>query len=213
MCYYCPTQQHTIDNLLDHYFRNHANDKLKLRKRDLDSEDGTVKYIAVHFGINVKDFKDRIEKGQTYNINFETTTIQFKRKHSDKTIPDDQSSKRQLLDNTDNTENEKQETKFQADGKDIETFKSALEVLKTHGNSDNFMAVLTLLSNGTLHPSNIALHLLLDIGNLLSQASFTQVRYSKTTLDFWAIVHRLFKGKATRFFRGTIPALPNGEGN
>ena len=91
------------------------------------------------------------------------------------------------------------------EAKDIETFKSAYEVLKTIGREEDFMSVLSSLSNGTLHPSNIALHLMFDIGNL-SQVSFRQVRYNKTSLDFWAIVHRLFKGKATRFFRGSMLA-------
>ena len=92
------------------------------------------------------------------------------------------------------------------DIKDIDTFKNAYEVLKMDGRGEDFMAVLSSLSNGTLHPSNIALHLLLDIGNLLSQVSCRHIRYNKTSLDFWAIVHGLFKGKATRFFRGSMPA-------
>ena len=85
-----------------------------------------------------------------------------------------------------------------------EVFRNALEVIESHGRGDDFKSLLIALADGTLDPTNIALHLLLDIGNVLSKACLTEVRYNKTTLDFWSLVHKLFKRKATRFFRGPM---------
>ena len=39
---------------------------------------------------------------------------------------------------------------------------------------------------------NIALNLLLDLAQYLNQTSNGLMRYSKTTLDFWTIVQKLF---------------------
>ena len=50
--------------------------------------------------------------------------------------------------------------------------------------------------------NNIALNLLLDLRQYLNQQSSTQMRYSQTSLDFWLVVKKLFKGKGVRFFTG-----------
>ena len=92
-------------------------------------------------------------------------------------------------------------------------FRRALHVVEQTGRGKNSVSVLEALANGTLDPHNIAFHLLLDIENLLSSESLYHVRYTiTTTLDFWS--QKMFRGKATRFFRGTMSAdADETEGN
>ena len=80
----------------------------------------------------------------------------------------------------------------------------AIKVFEDVGRGEDFLSVLRASANGTLVPQNIAVHLLLDIGHMLSQESLQNIRYNSTTLDFWTLVYKMFRGKATRFFRGTM---------
>ena len=63
-------------------------------------------------------------------------------------------------------------------------------------------SVIKCLASGKLSMNNIALNLLLDLGQYLNQQSSTQMRYSQTSLDFWVVVQKHFKGKEVRFFTG-----------
>ena len=50
---------------------------------------------------------------------------------------------------------------------------------------------------------NIALHLLLDVGQFLRQQTVHAFRYKEVTKDFWTLVQKLFNGKGVRFFSGS----------
>ena len=59
-----------------------------------------------------------------------------------------------------------------------------------------------MLQSGKLDVKNMALHLLLDVGQFLNANAPSRMRYSKTSLDYWLVIQKLFKGKGVRFFRG-----------
>ena len=66
---------------------------------------------------------------------------------------------------------------------------------------DDFYNLLAAIADGYLE-DNIALHLMLDIGQFYSYDSIHSMRYSETSLTFWATVQKNFKGKCVNFFRG-----------
>ena len=74
--------------------------------------------------------------------------------------------------------------------------------LKETNRENDFVSVIKCLASGKLSMNNIALSLLLDLGQYLNQQSSTQMRYSQTSLDFWVVVQKLFKCKGVRFFTG-----------
>lgn len=64
----------------------------------------------------------------------------------------------------------------------------------------DFLCVLKCISDKSLI-DNIALHLLLDVGNFYSKNSIQGLRYSEETIAVWVTVNKLFKGKGINFFR------------
>ena len=76
-----------------------------------------------------------------------------------------------------------------------------INVLKEMQRYDDFVTVMKCIRERIL-TENIALHLLLDIGNFYSKDSINAVRYSNETLEFWLTVQKLVKGKGVNFFRG-----------
>ena len=66
---------------------------------------------------------------------------------------------------------------------------------------DDFYNLLAAIADGYLE-DNIALHLMLEIGQFYSYDSIHSMRYSETSLTFWATVQKIFKGKCVNFFRG-----------
>ena len=77
-----------------------------------------------------------------------------------------------------------------------------LKFLGEEGRRVDLITIIESIVSGKLSIKNIALNLLLDLGQYLNQTSSGLMRYSKTTLDFWTIVQKLFKGKGIRFFTG-----------
>lgn len=76
-----------------------------------------------------------------------------------------------------------------------------VNVLNDLGRSDDFGSVLKAIGNGQIK-DNIALHLLLDIGQYLRHDSSKHMRYSKTTIDFWTLVQKIIHGKGMRILEG-----------
>ena len=77
-----------------------------------------------------------------------------------------------------------------------------LDILKQIGRCDDFISVLESIVSGKLDVKNMALHLLLDVGQFLNANAPSGMRYLKTSLDYWLVIQKLFKGKGFRFFRG-----------
>jgi hypothetical protein len=74
-----------------------------------------------------------------------------------------------------------------------------VSALQSVGRCDDFISVLQSISNGKLDIRNLALRLLLDVGKFLN---CNQMRYSQTSIYFWLLIQKLFKGKVLCFFRG-----------
>ena len=74
--------------------------------------------------------------------------------------------------------------------------------MESNGRRNDFVKTLKSIADKTLPINNIALNLLLDIGRFLDCNTVHNMRYNKTTLDFWTIFHKLFRGKGIRFMRG-----------
>ncbi len=190
-------------------------EQFKLRRRQLDCRTGNFVYASIQFPISIQNLHLRLKEGQKYHVNLDCARICFKRpkhKQNDNSAADvlglrEDLKRGRVVENEDGCDNDDDNHDDEADDSNtITVFKNALEIVKSNGRGSDFMSVLMALADGTLDPKNIALHLLLDIGSILSEKSLSSVRYNKTTMDFWTLVYRMFKGKATRFFRGSMSA-------
>ena len=63
-------------------------------------------------------------------------------------------------------------------------FADVIRVMKEIGRTEDFIGALTNIANGKLR-GNIALHLLLDVGQFLRQETLHSMRYSNISKDFW----------------------------
>ena len=77
----------------------------------------------------------------------------------------------------------------------------ALCEFQSMGRLNDFEHLLKASSDGLLR-DNIALHLLLDLGQWYESPTIHRMRYSHETLSFWVTVQKLLKGKGIHFFRG-----------
>ena len=75
------------------------------------------------------------------------------------------------------------------------------------GRLEDFVSLLNCISNNTI-TENIALNLILDVGQFYRQSTISNMRYREESIACWATVQKLFKGKGINFFRGY-----KGEGN
>ena len=66
----------------------------------------------------------------------------------------------------------------------------------------DFMTLVTSISDGSLSPTNISFLLCLERAKWQSQKTTTQMRFRDVTKKFWLVVYRLLKGKGIRFFSG-----------
>ena len=198
-CYYCTKGSNSVDDLFSHYVKVHKTEKF---------------YQSVHFTMSVMQIKSRIDEGHICQFNLLTKTIHFTQKpnchmidNASDSITVAASLITPLQSSVSNQDNDKDEEMVPS-----AIINKVLNILEISGRKNDFIAVLNNLADGTLAIDNIAFHLLLDIGNFLSSQSVNNVRYNDVTLDFWCLVHKLFKGKAIRFFRGTMACDLEGTG-
>ena len=76
------------------------------------------------------------------------------------------------------------------------------EKLKSIGRDDDFICVMKSVISGRLPLTNIALHLLLDVGQLMRDGR--GIGYNPVTKQFWLAIYILLKARGTRLFRGNI---------
>ena len=86
-----------------------------------------------------------------------------------------------------------------------------LMVLKETNRENDFVSVIKCLASGKLSMNNIALNILLDLGQYLNQQSSTQMHYSPTSLDFWVVVQKLSTVKEFAFSQDARPMLWKGS--
>ena len=188
--------------MLTHNIQNHSDKDFKIRRRILNDVSGELLMRSVHFPINISDIKKRLGEGKKCIIDVDHSTIRFKRPKTD--CETAFNSKEEEIINVTPIENNINHPIENSGDEDTEKFKKTLEVIKESGRGDDFISVLDGIISGTLDPKNIAFHLMLDIGNFLSSETIKNVRYNTVTMDFWSVVYKMFRGKATRFFRGSM---------
>ena len=187
MCYYCETGACLPQILLNHILENHEHDKnrVSFRVRKISPDTGCWYYQSVHFPVSLVEIKDRLAQGFKPFLDVTNNTIRFKRSFDEHEV---------------HVTHEKQNEP--SDSKSSNILEDVLNVMASIGREDDFLSILHSLVSGELSPDNIALHLLLDVGQFLRQPKVNCMRYSNVSKDFWLIVMKMFKGRGLRFFRG-----------
>ena len=87
--------------------------------------------------------------------------------------------------------------------RDVDVISKVVEVLYKSEGLEDFVSLVTQLSNGTLSPKNIAFLLLLDRVHLNSCATTTAMRFRPDTHQFWEVVFCICHGKGLHLFSGS----------
>lgn len=188
MCYFCGTVSSAADEILFHTICKHSEENnFSLRQEIMNETTGFLFFKSIHFNVKISKLQQHYRKGFLIHLDIEKKSISFKRK-LDTNEENHTISKRQ----NETTQVENRLNKLMAD---------VFEKMKEIGRFEDFVSIMENIANETLL-SNIAFHLLLDIGKFYAQQSISQMRYSQRTLTFWCTVYKLFKGKGINFFRG-----------
>lgn len=159
-----------------------------MRRQFLNEHNGQLMFRSVHFPIHISDIVKEIESGKQCTVDLDAAKIYFQEFTGNINTSEPDESKPENMQNDTIIEKSKADEKeCTRDDTLQELFEKTNKLFEETGRGDDFKAVLRAFSNGTLNPQNIAVHLLLDIGNLLSSSSFKNVRYSDTTLDFYIL--------------------------
>ena len=151
-------------------------------KRMLDFQSGKLRYRSIHFPVQINEIANRIVDGDKCVIDIEKNKMRFKR------VQDTQTEQINI--------EERDQHKLN------NLIPQVIRILQSNGRDNDFIKTLQAIVDNKLTTKNIALSLLLDVGKLLNEVSSKQMRYSKTSIEFWMVVKKLFRGKATRFFSG-----------
>ena len=195
MCYFCAKTSNEDTDILHHELMYHMTGEpnFSIRVKGIDENTGDVIYRSQHYHVKLSDIKDRLDSGDKLTINTTKVILQFKRTSKDLVV-DESYTREDTEENTDKGNDEDMEDKFR------QLLPEVIDFLKETDRSDDFVSVLECILNGKINVRNIALNLLLDLGQYLNQSSSGQMRYSQTSLDFWLIIKKMFKGKGIRFF-------------
>ena len=142
-----------------------------LRKKLLD-EEGNIVYVSHHFGIKLREVESKVRSVEKAVIDIDNMKLRFKRMHAETGGP---LSEARPLD-----EEEDEESQEQTEGRLLELMPSVLNALRETGREGDLIAVVESIVSGRLSVHNIALNLLLDLGQYLNQQSSEQMSYSQT---------------------------------
>ena len=78
-----------------------------------------------------------------------------------------------------------------------------VKVLYESSALEDFVKLLTQLSEGTLDTMNMSFLLCLEVAKLQSLQTTTAMRFRKETKQFWEVVYRICHGKGLRLFSGS----------
>ena len=191
-CYYCIKQAVNGKDIFDHCVRHHAKENFSLRKLFFCENTGQNKYKLVHFGKTPETICDWCQDVTNIIIDCDNIQIRYKR------------GQKELGSKEDHSPGEADDSSQGAYSEDKITYYGQLlmSAMKETGRPDDLVSLLKGITEKRLPSENIALHLVLDIGQFLSLQTTSCMRYSNVSLTFWTLVQKLFGEKAIRFFRG-----------
>ena len=195
-CYFCTYGSNTIDIVIEHNIKEHLDKDLKIKRKIFTEDSGQFAYRAVHFPRTVFSLKQQLDRGFKWVVDIETKSVRYKRAKKDPNIVDDQD----IDEATHHEQTLQNDTSCDDDVKNLAV--NVIRIISETGRGGDFLSALKAIQSGVLPVENIALQLFLDIGQFLSVQTVNHVRYSQVGIDFWTVVRKLFKGKATRLFRG-----------
>ena len=201
-CYYCPLESSSVNVIIKHYATSHGESQFSIRHKILHEETGIFNYKSAHFPMRARDIVELVRSGQTCIVDVQNAKISFTK--TDTKIPDVNGDTMDTVPVRDEAPHADDRPEYTCTK---ELINRVIDVIGQSGRRDDFISVLGALADGTLDADHISMHLLLDIVNFLSAETISSVRYSNTTLDFWSLVFKMFRGKATRFFRGTMCSI------
>ena len=202
MCYFCSKTAREPKEIIEHSCKYHLQPgrKFSMRKKLLDESTGFFHYASTHFDLELNSIATKLHNGYKVYIDAEKKRISFKRplvtdKVGDSSVPENKTRDNQLSEVVPHDTQTSTLKELQA------ILPTLVQFLEDIGRSEDFLSSLTAISTGRLSLDNMALHLFLDIGQLLRTPQ-NMMKYSKTSIDFWTVIQKLFKGKAIRFFKG-----------
>ena len=201
MCYFCTKVSGSPNELVHHQLKYHQCEghTFSLRRRVLSEKSGVFIYESQHYNITLADLAKRLHECKSVIIDTDNVNIRFKRESMAGVCED---KKDNTLPRSEHADTDDTDLKPDVEAQLLKILPQVLEALTNIGRRDDFVSVISSLASGELSVDNMALNLLLDIGRYLSCECTKQMRYTRTSLDFWLIIQKLFKGKAIRFFRG-----------
>ena len=125
-------------------------------------------------------------------------------------ITEDRTSKGKNLNDTSDEEND---VMYNINGEDYkkiclaklcdkELMTKLVEVLYDSSTLEDFVKLITQLSEGTLDAMNMSFLLCLQVAKLKSLKSTTAMRFRRETKQFWEVVYRICHGKRLQLFSG-----------
>ena len=126
--------------------------------------------LHTNFKSKNHEIKKWIESGYKVTVDFSTVKLRFKRTLD--TENDIASTSSSTVEDSEN------HSKLES------LLLEVLRLLKETDRDSHFISVLETIVAGKLSTTNIALNLLLDLGQYLNLASSANMRYSKTSLEF-----------------------------
>ena len=157
MCYHCQVVAETPQILFDHSILAHdPEQQFSVRKKELDPETGRYVYISLHYGKKVCELK-------LTDAHIVANSESAAETKSGDQKPETVHEKDTSGDQKPETFNEK-DTATRATEPQYETIKTIMSNLESIGRLDDFMELMAIIADGRLATDNIALHLLLDIG-------------------------------------------------
>ena len=190
MCYVCDTKRAKAEDILNHCITAHISDNtdlfFTLRERRLCRTTGSYIYQTIRFGAKFSFLRAQMRMKRKVYIDMDRQRVSVKRPADS---PEKESGKNEQSMETENEEA-------------YRVLPDVINKLNEMDRLDDFISVLKHIATGHLD-TNIAFHLLLDVGRFYGCNVISDLRYDKITMEYWVTHWRLLKGKGINFHRGS----------
>ncbi len=233
-CAFCHLTDNDIEKIIHHGIERHGDKDIKVRRKIFSENHGGFVNQSLYFRSSsittFSSLKKKVNEGFKYIVDLDVKLIRFKRVQGDDLCSHECKGTEEntvQANDTDDIEDQCSHDSKDTEGNTVQshdtddidfdheindvkteelkkTVTNVLRVISETGRGGDFISVLKAIECGTLPVENLGLQLFLDIGKFLQAPTINRVRYSKVSLDFWTLVHKMFKGKATRLFRGIM---------